>query len=96
MLLNSRKFFRLAVDRYSVERTFVHHIEQIGKPDNVIEVCMRQKDIKRLGLQMVANPIHGRSGIEYHTDFWQHQASGLSRFTRMIAAGTEEEYTHKG
>ena len=72
-----------------------HHAEQVGQPDDVIEMGVGEEDVEFRRGQIFAGPIDGRSGVEHHAALRQQQARRLPPVVGMIAGGAEEDEPHE-
>ena len=66
------------------------------RPDAVIEVRVRQEDVERVGLEIVARPVERRAGVEHHAQLRQQHARRLATVVGVIAGGAEQNELHGG
>ena len=72
-----------------------HGHKKKGQPADMVKMCMSQKDIQSVGLQVLLNAKESSAGVQGKTDLGQQQTGRVSPFVRMIATGSKKNESHE-
>lgn len=75
----------LGMDRDLLQRVSFQHIEQISQAYDMVQMSVCEKDVERVGRQVIAHPIHGRPSIEDDPQLGYHQAGCMPAIVGMVA-----------
>jgi hypothetical protein len=53
----------------------------------MVKVDVREKDVERVGLKVIAYPVQAGAGVEDYAQLGQHEAGRLATVVGMIAGG---------
>jgi hypothetical protein len=87
---NRIELFGFAIHADAAQQVAGQGVEQVGEPDDVIEMGVRDKDVEPLGRHVVAKPVDGRARVEHQSQLRQHDARRFPRVAGVIAGRAEE------
>ena len=94
VLFHGRQFFQQPVKRDPRKRMNVHDTEEIGQPDNVVQVGVGEKDVEFRLREIFARPIRRRAGVEHHATLRQHKARRVPPVVGVIAGSAQQDESH--
>ena len=88
MLLESIEDSSGGVDADGVDLLQRKWGKQIGEPDNVVEMGVREKHVQLASREMSRDPERAGAGIENDARLREHQARRVAFLTGVVAAGS--------
>ena len=92
-------FSLVAVHDRLLLQGFRQNTEQVGQPEHMIEVRVRQKNVQPPSRQetireVVGQAKHSASRIEHDAQLGQRETRRVPRVVRIVAAGAEQDELH--